>query len=108
MIFLDFADYLSILELILDLASIYLAYRLTRVVGGAPRAWYVMISGFVVLFVYTGIQLIDDASTPANIIDTGTAIASLIAVAIFTIGLFMLLRTFQERLKLSGESSTFP
>ena len=104
MVYLNLADVLSTLEIIFDVLCIWLAQRLTRIAGGAPRAWYVIIAAFVVLLVWTSSQLIDDMSSVADIIDVGTAAISLVVVALFALGLFMLLRSFQRRIELIDES----
>lgn len=90
------ADDLAVAVLVFGAADMYLSYSLTRVTGGAPRAWYVMISAFGVLFIRGAVELYIDVQTSVSNIDMEEETILLIVVVLFAIGLFMLTRTFRK------------
>jgi hypothetical protein len=92
-------DDLTVTILVLSALSIYLAFDITRVTKGAPRAWYFIISAFVVAFVFRAVQLYDDVQSPSDIINVQEAAISLIAAVLFVVGLWMLNSSFRKRLK---------
>ena len=99
MVYWSLADTMAVALIVFDAWSILLAYGITTLTGGAPRAWYLIIAGFGVLLVTTMTQLYFDIQSPDNLIsDTETGI-SLVVGVLFAIGLFLLLKTFQRQLK---------
>src|SRR5271169_6580132 len=90
-------DDLTVIIIALSALSIYLAFDITRITKGAPRAWDLVIGGFVVLFVFRVQQLYFDVQSPQDIIMTDEAAVSLIAGLLFAIGLFMLGRSFRAQ-----------
>ena len=102
---LNAADVVSIVIVVLSALSIYLAYDITRITSGAPRAWYVIILAFAVLLVRRATQTYFDILSPSNDIDIEEAIATLVVVVLFVVGLFMLNRTFRKQLRVARESS---
>jgi hypothetical protein len=105
LLYIDAASVISVVIAALCIVSIYLAYSITRITGGAPSAWYVIIAAFVVLSVTRAIQAYLDVLSPTNDIDIGEAITTLVVIILFVMGLFMLNRTFRKRLKVPLESS---
>ena len=90
-------DDLAVLIMALSALSIYFAFDITRIAKGAPRAWYVIIGGFVVFFVFRAVQLYFDVQAPQDIISVEEASISLLASILFVIGLFMLDRCFRAQ-----------
>lgn len=104
MIYWGLDDELVLLIIALSVLSIYFAFDITRITRGAPRAWYVVIAGFVVLFAYRVVQLYFDVQTPQDIISVEEASISLLAGALFAAGLFMLDRCFRAQQKAADGS----
>jgi hydrogenase-4 membrane subunit HyfE len=102
---LNAADAVSIATAALSALCIYLAYDITRITSGAPKAWYVIILAFVVLLVRRITQAYFDILSPSNDIDIGEATITLVVVVLFVIGLFMLNRTFRKQLVATQEIS---
>ncbi len=99
MVFWSLADTLAVASIIFDAWGILIGYTLTRLTGGAPKAWYVIIAGFGVLAFKTLTQLYLHIQSPDNrISDMETAISLAVGI-LFAVGTFMLLRTFQRQLK---------
>jgi hypothetical protein len=103
MLYWNFADDVAVAVMVFGALSMYLSYGLTRITGGAPRAWYLIILGFAVLFVRGAAELYYDVITPATTIDIGEEMILLVVVILFAIGLAMLTKTFQEHLKVAQE-----
>jgi len=103
--YITFADGLSIVIVALSALSIYLAYGITKISSGAPRAWYLIIAGFVVLLIKTVIDLYLDIISPLDLIDATQAVTTLVIIVFFVLGLFALHRTFRRQLKISQESA---
>ena len=98
MVFWSLADTLTVALIVFDAWSILLAYTITRLTGGAPKAWYFITAAFVVLLISTVTRLYFDIQSPDSIIgDTETGI-SLIVGILLAVGLYLLLRTFQRQL----------
>ena len=104
MIYLGFEDVLAIAILALSVLSIYIAFDITRITRGAPRAWYVMIGGFTVLLVFRIVQLYYDVQSPQGIISVEEASISLLAGTLFVVGLLMLSRSFRAQQRAAHES----
>ena len=102
---LNAADAVSIATAALSALCIYLAYDITRITSGAPRAWYVIILAFVVLLVRRATQAYFDILSPSNDIDIGEALITLVVVALFVVGLFMLNRTFRRQIRATQGTS---
>ena len=99
------ADTLAIALVVLDLWSILMAYTLTRLAAGAPRAWYFIIAAFCVLLIETIAQLYFDIQSSDNLIsDTETSIALVVGL-LLAIGLYLLLRVFQRQVKVANLGS---
>jgi hypothetical protein len=98
---LELAYYLTIIAMVLNVLNVYLAYTLTRVTGGAPKAWYVIIGAFALLFARNVFQLYVDININIRNYALGVEHETIsVAVQIlFSIGLYMLLQTFQRQLK---------
>jgi hypothetical protein len=92
-------DDLTLVILVLSALSIYFAIDITRLTKGAPRGWYVIVSAFVVNFIYRAAELYFDIQTPSNLIDDTEATISLLAGILFVVGLFMLNSSFRRRLR---------
>ena len=105
MVYWSLADTLAVALIAMDTLSIVIAYVLTRLTGGAPKAWYLIIAAFGVLLIRTVIQLYFDIRSPDSLIsDTETAISLSVGV-LFAIGLFWLLKTFQRQLRAANPGS---
>lgn len=104
MLYFSAGNLISILITILSAICIYLAYGITRITEGAPRAWYVIVAAFTVLLVTTTIQAYYDVLSPGNDISLDESIVTLIVVVLFAIGLYMLNRTFRKQLNAALES----
>ena len=102
---LSAADVVSIVIVALSALSIYLAYDITRITSGAPKAWYVIILAFAVLLVRRATQAYFDILSPSNDIDIGEAIITLVVVVLFVVGLFMLDRTFRRQIRATQGTS---
>jgi hypothetical protein len=99
LVYWSLADTLTVALIVFDAWSILLAYSITRLTGGAPKAWYFITAAFGVLLISTMTRLYFDIQSPDSIIgDTETGI-SLIVGILLAIGLYMLLNTFQRQLK---------
>jgi len=85
--------------LMLNAVSVYFALAIARLTNGAPRAWYVIVIGFVVLFIFWGAQLFLDVQSPSDVIHVEEAAISLLAGILFLAGLSMLNSSFRRRLK---------
>jgi len=92
-------DDLAVIDMALSALSIYFAFDITRVAKGAPRAWYFIIGGFAVFFVFRAVQLYFDVQVPADIISIEEELISLLAGILFAIGLFTLDRRFRAQQK---------
>jgi glycopeptide antibiotics resistance protein len=90
-------DDLTVIIIALSALSMYFAFDITRITRGAPRAWYVVIGGFVVLFVFRISQLYFDVQSSLDIINIDETTISLFAGVLFAIGLFMLARSFRSQ-----------
>ncbi len=106
MVYWDFADTLTIGVLILDAWSIVLAYGLTRVTGGAPKAWYLIIAAFGVRLIRMSVWLYLDVQSPETMIGEVQEGISLVVAALFAIGLFLLLRTFRRTVEAAGPNQS--
>ena len=104
MLYWNIADDVAVVVMVFGAVSMYLSYRLTRITGGAPRAWYLIISAFAVLFVRGAAELYYDVITPATTIDIGEEMILLVVVILFAIGLSMLTRSFRKHLSVVQES----
>ena len=98
MIYWGLADDVATVVLIFGGISIYLAYGLTNLTGGAPRAWYLIISAFAVLFITGAVDLYFDVQKAVGRMALEEQSILLVVVLLFTTGLFMLTRTFRENL----------
>jgi hypothetical protein len=101
-------DDLSVLIMLLYAANVYLAYSLTRMVGGAPTGWYVIIVSFVLVLVRRGVELYFDVQTHPSFGTFLDAVLSLFVALLFAVGLYMLMGTFRKRLSVARESQTHP
>ena len=108
MLYWGLADYLSIAIIALYAASIYFAYSLTRITGGAPTAWYVIIAALVLLLLRRAVELYYDLQAPLSLSDTEEIVLSFFVALFFSTGLYMLLRTFRRQLSLALVSRTQP
>jgi hypothetical protein len=99
------ADVVSIVIVALSALCIYLAYDITRITSGAPKAWYVIILAFAVLLVRRATQAYLDILSPSNDVDVEEALVTLVVVALFVVGLLMLDRTFRKQVMVSQGSS---
>ncbi|MDG6898133.1 MAG: hypothetical protein JRN24_00200 [Nitrososphaerota archaeon] len=99
MIYWGADDDLAVVIMLLSVLSIYLAFDITRITRGAPRAWYLIIGGFIVFSVFRAVQLYFDVQSPQGIISIEEASISLFAGILFVIGLFMLDRSFRTQLR---------
>ena len=97
MIYWGVDDDLAVIIIVLSALSMYLAFDITRITRGAPLAWYVVIGGFVVLFVFRISQLYFDVQSSQDIINIDETTISLFAGVLFAIGLFMLARSFRSQ-----------
>jgi hypothetical protein len=105
LVYWSLADTLAVALIAFDIGSILFAYNLTRLTGGAPKAWYLIIAAFGVLLIRTITQLYFDIQSPDNLIsDTETGI-SLVVGILFALGLYLLLKTFQKQLKVANLGS---
>jgi len=92
------ADDIAVAVLVVGALCMYLSFGLTRMTSGAPRAWYVIIAAFAVLFVRGIPELYLDIQAPASRVDIFEETILLAVVVLFAIGLYMLTRTFQKQL----------
>jgi quinol-cytochrome oxidoreductase complex cytochrome b subunit len=108
LVYWTLADTLAVASIIFDAWSILIAYTITRLTGGAPKAWFLIIAAFGVLLIYTMTLLFFDIQSPDSLIsDTETSI-SLIVGLLFAIGLFLLLKTFQRQVKAANPARPQP
>jgi DMSO reductase anchor subunit len=99
LVYWSLADTLAVALIVFDAWSVLLAYGITRLTGGAPKAWYLITAAFGVLLISTATRLYFDIQTPDTLInDTETSISLIVGVLLAT-GLFLLLKTFQRQLK---------
>lgn len=106
LLYWSLADYLSIVSIALYAVSIYFAYSLTRMTGGAPTAWYVIILALVLLLLRRAVGLYLDVQTQISVTETEETILSTFVALFFSLGLLMLSRSFRRQLHLSQEAST--
>jgi hypothetical protein len=99
------ADDIAVVVLVFGAVNMYLSYGLTRMTGGAPRAWYVIISAFAVLFIRGAAELYFDVQTPVGVLDIEEQTILLIVVILFSIGLFLLTKTFRKQMDPGQRSS---
>lgn len=92
-------DDLAVIILALSVASIYLAFDISRLTRGAPRGWYVIVAAFMVSLIFWAAQLNFDVQSPSDIIDVVEATISIMAGILFLVGLFMLNSSFRRRLR---------
>ncbi len=78
--------------------SVYVAYDITRVFQGSPRAWNLLILGFAALFVYRAFELYFDLVSPTDVINYWEAGVALLAGILFFAALLMLDVTFRRHL----------
>lgn len=105
MIYWSLADYLAVATLVFDAWSVMIAYTLTKLMGGAPHAWYLIMGGFSVVLISTAVDLYSDILTPAAIIDDTQAAISLVFGILFALGLYMLLRAARRQLMVANPAS---
>jgi hydrogenase-4 membrane subunit HyfE len=105
MLYWNIADFVALVVLALAAVSMYLSYGLTRITGGAPRAWYVIIAAFAVLLIRGVAELYFDVITPATSIDIGEESILLVVMALFAVGLALLARTFRKISKVAEQGS---
>ena len=106
MLYFSAANVISVLVAVLSAGCMYLAYDLTRITAGAPRAWYVMVAAFAVLFISKIVTVYYDILSPAGDIGLTEAIIALVVLVLFVVGLSMLDMTFRRRLRVSEEESS--
>lgn len=99
-------DDISISAIIMALyaLNIYLAFSLTRMVGGAPTGWYVIIVSFVLVLVRRGVELYADLQTNPSYPGLLDSVLSVCVALLFTVGLYMLTDTFRKRFRVTRES----
>lgn len=85
--------------LIVSAACLFLSYDIARVSRGPPRAWYLFMLAFAVLFVYRALELYVDTLSPAGVINDTEALVSLLANVLLLGGLWMLDLSFRRNLK---------
>ncbi len=104
----NFADTLAVVEIAFYAFSLFLAYNLTRLTGGAPKAWYLVVAAFGVLLVREVFRLYFDIQSPENMLDDLQVGISLLVSILFSIGLYLLFKTFQRHLTIadSGPSQS--
>lgn len=105
MLYFDTANAISIVIVVLSIICILIAYDMTRIASGAPRAWYVIISAFAVLFVSKSIQAYYDILSPTNEIAIEETLVTFAVLVLFVLGLFLLDRTFRGRMVASQDDS---
>jgi hypothetical protein len=96
-------DIISIATAVVCAICMYVAYDITTITAGAPRAWYVIIAAFGVLLVKRTFEAYYDLLSPGSDINTDEAVMTLVMVILFATGLFMLDRTFRKQFKVSQE-----
>jgi hypothetical protein len=101
--YFDAGSVISIIIVALSAGCIYLAYDITRITAGAPKAWYVIIAAFAVLLVKRAGQAYYDIISRTNDISLDEATTTLMVVLLFVVGLYMLNRTFRKQFKVSQE-----
>jgi hypothetical protein len=104
LLYFDIGNGMSIVIVALSALCICLAYDLTRITGGAPRAWYVIIAAFAVLSISRVIEAYFDIVSQSSDIDLGETMITLTVVVLFALGLFMLDRMFREQFKVAQDS----
>jgi hypothetical protein len=102
---ISIADMVSVFIVVLSALNAYLAYSITKITNGAPRAWSVIILAFIVLMAARVTQLYFDVQSPMDLIDLAEAVITLTVIILFAVGLTMLKRTFRRQLKVAKESS---
>jgi hypothetical protein len=103
LLYFDFTNITSIATAVLCAICMYLAYDITTITAGAPKAWYVIIAAFGVLLVKRTVQAYYDILTPGSDISADEAVTTLVVIIFFAVGLYMLDRTFRRQLKVSQE-----
>jgi hypothetical protein len=103
LLYFDSGNIVSIATAVLCAVCIYLAYDITTITAGAPKAWYVIIAAFGVLLVKRTVQAYYDILIPGSGISTDEAITTLVVIVFFAVGLYMLDTTFRRQLKISQE-----
>lgn len=104
MLYWGIEDDLAVVILALTVINVYYALAITKIAKGAPRGWYVIIAGFVAVFIFRAAELYFDVQSPSNTIDAEEAAISILAALLFVVGLIMLNSSFRKRLKASGTS----
>lgn len=108
LLYWGFADDLSLASIALYAVCVFFAYSLTRMTRGAPAAWYVIILAFVLLLLRRVIGLYMDVQTQVSAAETDETVLSFFVSLFFTLGLFMLSRSFRRQLRLAQETPTQP
>jgi hypothetical protein len=103
LLYFDSGNIVSIATAVLCAVCMYLAYDITTITAGAPKAWYVIIAAFGVLLVKRTVQAYYDILIPGSGISTDEAITTLVVIIFFAVGLYMLDQTFRRQLKVSQE-----
>lgn len=101
-------EYLSIVIIALYALGLYYAYSLTRITGGAPLAWYVIIAALALLLLRRVVELYTDVQVQASLTDIEETVLSLFVALFLSTGLLMLARTFRRHLKVHQESQLQP
>jgi RsiW-degrading membrane proteinase PrsW (M82 family) len=92
-------DDLAVVIMALTVLSAFYAFDITRIARGAPHAWYFIIGGFIVFFAYRAVDLYSDIQVPKNTLDIPESLISLLAGALFLVGLIMLDLRFRAQQK---------
>lgn len=99
MFYWGFDDDLAVVNLVLSVLSIYLAFGIARLTTGAPRGWYVIVAAFGVALIFRAAQLYFDVQSPSDVISVEEATISIVAGMLFVVGLYMLRSSFKRRLE---------
>jgi hypothetical protein len=108
LLYWGFAEYLSILIIVLYALGLYFAYSLTRITRGAPTAWYVIILALALLLMRRAVELYNSIQTQTSLSDTEETVLSFFVALFLSTGLLMLMRTFRRQLRVAQESRTQP
>jgi hypothetical protein len=96
LLYWGFDDVLATAILVFSALSVYLAWDITRVFEGSPRAWDLFIAAFVALFAYRAVELYFDLQSPSGIIDDWEASVALVAGVLLFGALLLLDLTFRR------------
>lgn len=104
MIYWSLADTFAIASIVFEAWSVLMAYTLTRWMGGAPYAWYLIMGGFGLVLVRNVITLYSDIqSADAVMNDTMTGIALVVSI-FFALGLYLLLRSARRQITAASQA----